>query len=670
MTDQIPPLPPGATALPPLPPGATLLPDNLDRRGGAPASVRAAVGSATRPEDRLATIQRTYPDARPYGADNFVFTNPRTGRPTLYNPPGLDWGDAASVIPEMGEFLGGTAGAAAAGLAAAPTGGMSLATVPAAVGLGAAAGREIGTLAGQYLGNTVDRRGPLERTVDAAQTAGVNAVALPAADLVARGARAVGGAVSRAMGPRTGPAAVQDFLQAGVTPSAGAVTGNRGVQLFEATLEASPGGAAPMQAMREGQAQQLGGAVERTAQQLGRRADPADVGGIVREGAANAADRFTARQEQLYNRAYNMVGAGTPAPVAAVQRLQGEIAAELAQAPEARAGVLGPVLQRVERILADAQANGGAVPFETLRAIRTDLGRELNPRNPAQAVPSATVQYLERLYGSLSEDMLGAARAVSPQAENAIRLADRYTRMQRTQNLPALEKVLAQGTDEQVYRLVFPQNGRPDPQALARLRRNLSPEEWGAVSATVLDRMGMPTAGVAAGETFSVNTFLTNWNRLNQNGPGARNVLFGGPNAQLAGELDNLVRVAQRLRDANSMRNWSGTARVAGMGAGALAAGQDVTEGDWKGLATLGALGIVAPRYAAQMMTNPATVRWLAGATQVSARNGVIPDSQWGRLAAVGEANPELRDAIQNFRITFNQQAPRPATQAPAALPR
>jgi hypothetical protein len=237
--------------------------------------------------------------------------------------------------------------------------------------------------------------------------------------------------------------------------------------------------------------------------------------------------------------------------------------------------------------------------------------------------------------------------------------------MQWTQNLPALERVLDQGTDEQVFRLVFPQNGRPDPQALARLRRNLTAEEWGAVQATVLDRMGMPTAGVNAGETFSVNTFLTNWNRLNQNGEGARNVLFGGNNA-VAGELDNLVRVAQRLRDAERMRNWSGTARVAGMGAGALAAGQDVVEGDWKGLATLGALGIVAPRYAAQMLTDPGVVRWLAGATRVAAIRGGIPDSQWARLAAVSEGNPELREATEAFRLAFTQQpvATRPSTNA------
>lgn len=638
-----------------------------DRSSGAPAGVRAAVGSAQTPEDRLATLRRFYPDAQAEGSDNFSFINPRTQRPTLYNPPGLDWGDAASVIPEIGEFFGGTAGAAAAVAGAPATGGATLLTIPAAVGLGAAAGREIATLSGSVLGNTVDTRSPVQRLVDAGTTAGVNAAALPLADLVARGVRAVAGSVRRAFGPATGPAAINDFANAGVTPSAGAVTGNRGVQLAEATLEATPGGAAPMRALQETQALEMGQAVDRTARGFGTPTDPMRVGAVVREGAANAAERFSQRQTDLYDQAFSLIGADRPAAVASVQRLAADLQADIARAPETRGRVLNPILARVESLLADAQANGGVVRFDVLRNIRTDLGKEIgSPATAATAPGRDAVQYLDRLYGALSDDIRVAARQAGPDAERALSIADRYTRFQRTQNLPALERVLDRGTDEQVFRMLFPQNGRPDPQALARLRRNLTPDEWGAVQATVLDRMGMPTAGVNAGEEFSVNTFLTNWNRLSQNGDNARRVLFGGNDA-LSGELDNLVRVAQRLRDANAMRNWSGTARVAGMGAGGLAAGQDVLEGDWKGLAGLATVGIIAPRYAAQMMSNPAVVRWLAGTAPVVAARGMIPDRQWARLMAVGEANPELRGALENYRTTFMAQIPAPAARATTA---
>jgi hypothetical protein len=89
---------------------------NADQSTGAPANVRASVGAAQTPQDRLATIRRFYPDAEPHGEDNFVFNDPRrSNRPTLYNPPGFFSdiaGDLASISPEIGEALGGVVGCA------------------------------------------------------------------------------------------------------------------------------------------------------------------------------------------------------------------------------------------------------------------------------------------------------------------------------------------------------------------------------------------------------------------------------------------------------------------------------------------------------------------------------------------------------------------------------
>jgi hypothetical protein len=642
-----------------------MAPGNLDRRTGAPAGVRAAAGAAPTAADRLATVRNSYPDARPFGDDNIVFTDPRTGRPTLYNPPGLDWGDVASIGPEIGELAGGAVGAALAAppaIAGIPaTGGASLLAVPAGAGLGAAAGREMVTLTAQAANDTQDSRGPGQRLLDAAMTAGTNAAAGPLGEMAVRGVRAVAGPVRRLMGPPTGAAARNDFVNAGVTPSAGAVTGNRAMQLLEGMLEATPGGAGPMAAMRERQAAELGQSVGRVAQSYGAPGDPSRVGGVLREGAEAATQRFEERQRDLYERAFALIPGHTRVPLPSVAQVGQTALAELRQAPESRAPVLQPVLNRIEAMLADAGPDG--LRFEAVRRVRTDLGRLLGePRNSAQAPPSATREYLERLYSAVSDDMHAAvSNPAYPWRENALRLADRYTRFNRTQNMPALERVLDAKTDERVFNMAFPQNGKPDVQELARLRRNLQPGEWNALASTVLDRMGMPTAGANAGESFSVNTFLTNWNKLHQNGEGARNVLFSGPGTgELATEMDRFVRVAQRLRDAERMRNYSGTARVGMLGAGTLAAGQDVAQGDWQGLATTAALGIVAPRYAAQLMTDPRFIRWLTSATPQIASRPQVADRALARLVAVGEANPELRDAIEAYRTTFIGQSTPP----------
>jgi hypothetical protein len=89
-TEALPPLPKGAKLVsdnsytaPPLPSGALNI-DSLDKDTGALKSLRATVSSYKKPEDKLKIIKKYYPDAIPFGSDNYVFKNPKTKRPTLF----------------------------------------------------------------------------------------------------------------------------------------------------------------------------------------------------------------------------------------------------------------------------------------------------------------------------------------------------------------------------------------------------------------------------------------------------------------------------------------------------------------------------------------------------------------------------------------------------------
>jgi hypothetical protein len=633
-----------------------------DRSTGAPANVRAAVGSAQTPADRLATIRRFYPDARPEGTDNFLFSDPRSGRPTLYNPRGLDIGDAASVIPEVGEYLGGIIGGALAVppavAGAAPTGGASVLAVPAGVGLGAAAGREIATLGANWLGGTVDSRGAGQRVADAATTAGVNAVGGPIADAALAGGRRVLGTVPRALGGR-GRASPQDFAEAGVRASAGDVTGNPLTQLSQVAAGNTLGGARRYGAFIEGQADDLGRAVGETAERIGVPTTPGNAGAAIRDGATAAVDRFTGRQAELYDRAFALVGDASRVNFPAVQALRQQIAAEVAQAPNSAGGRLQPVLQRIDALLADA-ADGG-LAFGAMRRERTALGQRIGQPSVSAAAPDPeAATYLRRLYGALTEDMTAHAGAAGDDAARALAVADRYTRFNRSQNMPILERIQRQGTDQQVYDMLFPRAGRPDAQVLARTMRNMEPEERRALAATVLDRMGTPNPGAQGAEDFSAATFLTNWNKLTQNGQAARNVLFGA-DPEVARSLDRLVRVASSMRDTARYTNWSGTARVAGALGAASAIGGEVAEGDLGGAAQMVGLTLVAPAAAARLLTSPRFVNWLAGAAPTIAREG-LTTSLYRSLGRVGAVNPEMRDAVEAYRAAITSQ--------PAQLPR
>lgn len=625
---------------------------DLDLRTGAPASVRAAVGAAQTPQDRLATLRRFAPDARPFGTDNFVFTDRRTGRLTVYNPKGLDLGDVASVTPEIGEVAGGAMGAAVAAPAAVAgipaTGGASLFAVPAGVGLGAAAGREVAQLGGQLFNQTQDNRSLPQHALDAVGTTGMNAVSVPVGNALAQGMRWMFGPVGRMFGARTGTEALSDFANAGIPPSAGAVTGNRTMHLVEKGLEATPGGAEPIRSLAEQQAAAARTEAGRIAGEYGKPTDPYRVGNTIREGAEGAVQRFRARQEELYDDAFNRIGADTPVDIPAVDALAERVRAEIAKAPESRGPVLQPVLDRIERLSIDAGDNG--VPFDALRAIRTDLGRLLGaPPTAATAPSSDTAVYLRQLYGALTDDMGNAARQAGPEAQRALSLADRYTRFHETKNMPALERVLAKELDRDVFRMAFPSSGRPDAQAIAKLRRNLTPDEWSAVQATVIDRLGMatPGAGTEAGE-FSVRTFLTNWRRLMDDGGAARAALFGGGgrNSQLAAELDRLARVTGRISDVERMANPSGSARNIVAAGGLFTAGVQMGSGDPAGAAYTIALGTIAPRYAARLITDPRFVRWLADASRAPASQS---DRLLVRLGTIAGVNPRMDDALAAF---------------------
>lgn len=637
-----------------------------DSSTGAPANVRAAVGAAQTPADRLATIQRFYPDAQPHGSDNFIFRDPRSGRQALYNPPGIDLGDVASVIPEIGEAIGGTIGGALAlppALAGAPvTGGASALAVPAGIGLGAAAGRELATLGASLFGSTVDTRSPARRVGDAATTAGINAVAGPVADAAVAGARRVLGPVGRVLGGR-GLASPDDFAQAGVRASAGDATGNQLTQVIQGATAIAPGGARRMGTFMEGQADDLGRAVSRTAEEIGTPTTPGNAGAIVREGAGRAVQRFEARQGDLYDQAFARIGADSRVGFPRVQALRQEIAAEIAQAPNSAGARLAPVLRRIDALLADAADDGLA--FGAMRRERTALGRTLGAPAPSASAPNTEVQpYLQRLYGSLTDDMTTHAASAGDDAARALATADRYTRFNRAINLPALERVQRQGTDQQIYDMLFPRSGRPDAQNLNRVLRNLQPEERSAVAATVLDRLGTPNPGGQAAEDFSAATFLTNWNRLTQSGPAARRVLFGGENAALGQSLDRLVRVASSMRDTARFTNWSGTARMTGALAAGAAAGGAALGGDVGDVAKVVGLALVAPSTAARLMTDPRFVNWLAGAAPTIASEGMT-QSLYRSLGRVGAVNPEIRDAVEQWRSAVTSQTAQQPSQPP-----
>ena len=152
---------------------------------------------------------------------------------------------------------------------------------------------------------------------------------------------------------------------------------------------------------------------------------------------------------------------------------------------------------------------------------------------------------------------------------------------------------------------------------------------------------------VLADKGFSPSRFLKNYNDL---APEAQQVLFGN-NPALKNSLDNFTVVLERVaKDAESMSNPSGTARVLGaMGMfspAAVGAGVEAVTGAGA-LYDLGFTSIALPMGSAKLMTSARFVNWLAEGVETAAYNPQSMGQHVRRLYQIYEAEPAIRDEIQ-----------------------
>lgn len=606
---------------------------NIDVETGAKAGIRASVGSAPE-EDRLATIRQYYPDALPYLEDNFIFTNPETKKITLYNPEGFDiGGDIASVSREIVQTVGGTLGAVA-GTGAGPVG------TAVGAGYGTVAAGELFDAGMSFFGERVDTRDFIERSRDVAFDFFISAAGQRVGEAVGVGLKkAIGG------GKVTAQQLVDKFRRLRIEPPAGAASGSHTIALLEKGISASPFSASVMQKNAElviGQTQQ---AARNLVRKFGTPVTPQRVGEVVRTASEKAAQQFQTKQNAIYEKAYDMIGKDAPIALDNIIALRQEFEQTLAQAPKS----LAPTYKKVIRYLKNIQTDAGdpdGMPLEVLRTLRTDLGKNLAQPMLVGGKGGENAAY-KQVYAAMTLDLSAAAQRINPKAANVLKRADQYTKAFNRNVGVTLNKIGKFNTDEEVFRYI--EQGRNiGATKLRQLRKQFEPEEWDTVVASTLDRMGLASAGGqdATGELFSVNTFMSNWNRMSAE---AKDALFYSQRYKgLRQNLDDLVEVSSSLKGVERFANTSNsgnllsvtnTIQMLGSGLAGFAAGG--------GTVSLFGIGAVAGlnRLGAVLITNPKFVKWLI--TPIPNPAGI--PAHLGRLYALSIEEPDLREPIQQY---------------------
>jgi hypothetical protein len=635
---------------------------------GAPPGVRAAVGAATNEIDRLKTLQRFYPDAEPYGDDNFVITDPGTKRRRLYNEentkifgiPIPTAGDIASVGPEIAEAIGAGMGAAV-GVLGAPFGGPIL-----GAGAGGATARTLYEAAARQGLGTTESQSPLAIGLNTTGSIASNAAGQGFGGLLEKYGLPAFEASSRYIGGKLGDAGREVSAAArrlGVPLTAGVATQNPMIESVEAGLSQMPFGRTPVVNRAEEMFAKLQEKASDIARQLSGGKAPlteaGHIGEFLKGAAKDASVRFLKQREALDDAFVNRIGQDTAIPIDNLLKLRQEWGQRIARAPKSETANYGKALETLDALIEDA-GQSGMLPLDLLRKTRTGLFADIhNPQATTAGWTDSSTRNAEKILNAVRSDIYDAAESFGPDVKQALKLHDRYVRFNRAVNLPVLEQIEKNQLDERVLNYAM-QATNEGSARLTALKRNLKPEEWDTVAGSVFQRLGTPLKGQREGlelgaevNQFSPATFISNWANLSNS---AKKTLFAGSRyKEIQPYIDDLVKVSQGIKSNTKIKNFSNTANAQGV-AGAIlgltgfGAGYNSEEGFNVGASVAPTIGAaLATRSLGRLIESKPFLDWATRTVSIVADNPNAWPKQLSRVLAIAELEPTLKPEVYDY---------------------
>lgn len=562
------------------------------------------------------------------GANIPTIRSGQEGLQNLMNMAGVPQPETPTerIAGTVGQFLGGTGSMIAGGANLAKSAnpiisgiGETLAARPVLQGAGAVTG-------GLAAGTTKEEGGSVPAQFAAGLIGGV-APSIPSA--LSAGTKSIlrGNAT-----PQQIERNIADFERVGTSPTVGQATENFTAQAIESGLARSPGGAGI-----------IGGKSEETAATIGSKVNKManDLSGIIsKEGAGRAIERGIKQEfipsrrgviKKLENKFSTLVPSDTQISIGSTNKTLQKLTDPVKGAKKLSEVLSNPLLQKIKSAIDEdtggvkagqssildargtpiqrqAQQGKGTLPIEVLRDLRTEVGQKLEGFDLS---PDVTKGEWKQIYGALTSDMEQYAKQQSPQAYNAFKRANNFTKAYHKRIETVLDPVLDRyGGAEKVYNAALA-NTKEGATVIRGVMRSVPKDVKNIITSNVLRRLGKAINSQQddLGQEFSTETYLTNWNKLDDS---AKDALFAGQSTTFKNDLNTVAKVASNIRQGSKVfRNPSGTAGATANIAAMTTFLSSLVSGN-VGLATVTGASVGGLNLTARAMTNPTFIRWLA----------------------------------------------------------
>lgn len=652
----------------------------IDKESGASFTARAVVQPLDTVQEKLKTLRNQYPDAQLYGKDNFIFTDPGTGKFTLFDPPGFEPGEIAGQAKTITEMIGGGLGATAGFVSGLGTGPGAVLTSPSLAVLGAGLGTELSArffdvAAGLIGGQERESKGYAGELTETATRFGLSAAGQQYGPVIyAAGKKMLAGTPTSAVN-NAASALLQKFNSLGIEPVAGAIARKGPLPSAASGISSMAAGAPIMRRQAEKVLVQLNDAIKTIAGKMGGAIGTLEqTGAVIKAGVKASEKRIRDKFNEKYTEIFEEIGDDTlveslPNVNAVLQPFLKEIA-ELP--PEAKpTGALLSLVKKWDSLNLYSQT--GNITFKELRDFRTQL-RLVKKSSYKSNTPGDYDNAVEDIYKALTKDLSDAANLVNPNLGARLSALDAERKVFADGTQKTFDKINNLQANGQAYDYLIAASkglGKDGVLPLQRLRKEFTPEEWSDVAASTLYNLGRENVGQQTEQLaeFSVATFMKNISAINKNGPTAMKELFGGTQfANVADDLKNLVDVVGALKEIKRFENPSGTAgrlNQSIMWFALADAAKSIYTGELLDAAVNVGATVVAPTLAARLLTFSPFVKWLATPASEITKN---VSAHMGRLVAIGVAEPEMQPEIRQYieAIKLNTGYTEPKNQGPA----